>query len=264
MPTSDPGDRMDWDLLAARREPYTEAIPPGVLILTAGIDVQDDRLEAELVGWGAGEESWSIEFVVFHGDPGRDNIWKDLEAWLTMPRRINIDCVMIDSGGHFTQEVYAFCRPRALRRVHPIRGNPQTGRPVISRASAKNKAGVRVITLGVDTAKAHLMNQARVVEIGPGYMHFPSSYEEEYFRQLTAEECRTRFVRGYERREWHKTRKRNEALDCRVYAYSGLCMLGPGALDVAAQRASSGADEKPPTEQKPPPRRSPTPWAVRV
>jgi phage terminase large subunit GpA-like protein len=243
MPTAEAGERIDWEILAARREPYDELVPKGVLILTCGVDVQDSRLECELVGWGKNETSWSIEYVTFHGNPARGEIWKNLDSWLLLKRRLDVACTFIDSGGHFTSEVYKFCAPRTMRRVFAIRGNPIMGRPVVSRASSRNRHGVRVVTVGTDTAKAHIVAMSRIGE-GDGFCHFPNHYDDEYFKQFCSEECRTRFVRGYEKREWHQTRKRNEALDCRVYAFGALNMLGPTALDVEFSRVNKSENSK--------------------
>ena len=74
-----------------------------------------------------------------------------------------------------------------------------------------------MFSIGVNTAKELMFGRLRIPELGPGYCHFPVDYEDEYFKQLTAEKCVTKFHKGFPRREWIKTRPRNDALDCRVY-----------------------------------------------
>ena len=108
-----------------RREYYKADIPDKALLLTAGVDVQDDRLEAEVVGWGIGRESWGIEYRVFMGNPGATQVWHDLDEFLQRQwlyedgRAIGIAGTCVDSGGHHTQEVYEFTKPRETRRIFP-------------------------------------------------------------------------------------------------------------------------------------------------
>lgn len=251
LPSRQDGERMEWEVLAARREAFDARIPERVLVLTCGVDVQDDRLEAEIVGWGAGEESWSVEYAVFHGDPARPYLWRDLDNWLLdRDRGRAVDCTCVDSGGHYTSEVYAFCKPRLGRRVYAVRGAPATGKPLVSRPSRSNKGKVPLFSIGTDTAKGLIYARFQIAEYGPGYCHFPSDRDDEFFQQLCAEELRTRYVRGYERREWFLTRRRNEALDCRVYATAALNILPAttlGARELARKRADEPDKE---TEEK--------------
>lgn len=236
------GERVDEIALGTHREKYESPVPHGVYILTAGIDVQDDRLECELVGWGESEESWSIEYQVIPGDPARPDLWRELDAWLLRRRASGIAATIIDSGGHHTQEVYEFCRPRQPRRVYAGKGQSRQGMPVVSRPNVRNAQRARVYMIGTDTAKATLMAWFKVESPGPGYCHFPEHYDDEHFRQLTAEELRVRYVKGFEHRVWHKIR-RNEALDCRVYAYAAYCLLSPMAVAMARQQARARQTE---------------------
>ena len=270
MPTREIGETQDWRTLAARRESYPARVPAGALILTCGVDVQDDRLEAEVVAWGAGRESWSVEYAVFHGDPSRAYVWRDLDTWLDQERAgadgadHPLECVAIDSGGHYTQEVYGFVKPRAGRRIYAVKGSGRPGLPVVGRASTSNKLRVRLFTLGVDTIKSTLYAWFKVAEAGPGYCHFPDHYDDEFFQQLCAEECRVRFVRGFERREWHKIRRRNEALDCRAYAFAALNILPRSTLDRRAAEAAQArrVDRQGPRRRRASPRGKP--WATKI
>ncbi|WOJ95782.1 phage terminase large subunit family protein [Congregibacter brevis] len=219
-----------------RRESYVTDVPAGGLVLTAGVDVQGDRLEYEVVAWGHGEESWGIQNGVIPGDPALPDVWRDLDMLLEQNwahesgGTLNVAATGIDTGGHHTQIVYDYCRKRAHRRVFALKGVAGSGRPVINVSRRKAGAKARNVDLyqvGVDDAKGITFARLRVSEPGPSYCHFPESYQEEYFLQLTAEKVVTRFHKGYPRREWIKTRARNEALDCRVYAFAVMKALNP-------------------------------------
>jgi len=225
------GERVDDIGLAERREDYGEALPEGVVLLTAGVDVQDDRLEIEVVGWGRDEESWSIDYRTLWGDPSGPAVWGDLDSVLkelwTHERGVDlpIRCAAIDSGGHHTQAVYTFVRGREGRRVFAIKGVGGEGKPLVGRPSRNNVGKIRLFPVGVDTAKNVVFSRLRIQDEGAGFCHFPAHYDDEYFRQLTAEQRIERYHKGYTRREWRKIRPRNEALDCRVYALAAYALL---------------------------------------
>jgi phage terminase large subunit GpA-like protein len=239
------GERVDHDILYTRRENYPADVPAGGLVLTCAVDVQDDRLEAEVQAWGELEENWRIDFQVFHGDPGKNGIWADLDLYLQKTfmhengHVLKIACTLIDSGGHYTQEVYRFVKKKAARRIFAIKGQGGVGVPIISRPSKSNLGKVKLFRVGVDTAKELVMARLGVLKPGPAYCHFPISYkfDEEYFLQLTAEERRTRFVKGFAVKEWHKTRKRNEAFDLAVYNLAARELLNPNYAALAKKMA---------------------------
>ncbi len=226
------GEGIDASALAGRLEDWGDLLPAMVLVLTAGVDVQDDRIEVELIGWGVGEESWSIEHVVLYGDPSAPAIWKDLDDYLLKRHRtedgreLRIASACVDTGGHHTQAVYQFCKARASRKVWAIKGMPGR-RPVWpKRASKNNKAKVNVFGIGVEAAKDMIFARLRAKHHGPGFSHFPLGREPEYFDQLTAEKAVVRYVKGFPVRVYEKPKHaRNEALDCRVYGYAALVSL---------------------------------------
>ena len=189
--------------------------------------------------WGIGEESWSLDYEQFFGDPAQDAVWKELDTFLQRPIKsktglyLNIACSCIDSGGHHTQAVYEFCRSRAVRGVFAIKGLNQANKPIVGRPSRNNRHKLRFYPLGVDTAKEVIYSRLRITEPGPGYYHFPTERDREYFLQLTAEKQITRFTKGAPRREWVKIRARNEALDCNVYALAALKLLSPDLEELA-------------------------------
>jgi len=225
------GDSVDDLTLYTRREDYPE-VPMGVGILTAGVDVMDDRLEVTVIGWGKGEESWVIDHAIIFGDPARPQTWEELDQYLNEPLEhesgasLRIAAVAIDSGGHHTASVYSFVRPRQIRRVYAIKGVNQPGKPIVGRPSISNEAKVHLFPVGSDTCKELLYARLRISEPGPGYCHFPMSADAEYFAQLSAEKCVTKYVKGFPVRQWIKVRARNDALDCFCYALAALAILG--------------------------------------
>ncbi len=232
----DAGESVDDVGLLSRREQYPADVPAGGLVLTAGVDVQGDRLEYEVVAWGEAEESWGIEYGIIPGDPTLPTVWSDLDQILEKTwtheggSLMHIAAMGIDTGGHHTQIVYDYCRQRASRRVFALKGVAGAGRPVVklSRRGKGTKARkVDLYLVGVDDAKGIIYARLRVSDPGPSYCHFPLDYQEEYFLQLTAEKLVTKFRRGFPHREWVKTRARNEALDNRVYSYAVLKILNP-------------------------------------
>ncbi|ABK45078.1 phage terminase GpA [Magnetococcus marinus MC-1] len=224
-------DRVDGEGLMERREAWGALLPADVAVLTAGVDVQDDRLEIEIVGWGRDEESWSIDYRVLWGDPSSPAVWEDLDNLLRHPlghsRQLpdmTIRAAAIDTGGHHTLKSYAFCRSRQGRRIWAIKGRGGQGVPIWPRKpSTKNKGKVPLFILGVDACKEAILSRLRIEEPGPGFLHFPMQRDGDYFKQLTAESVVTRYHKGRPIREWKKRDSdRNEALDCRVYAMAAL------------------------------------------
>lgn len=243
----DQGEGVDDMELFQRRENY-EGVPEDAALLTAGVDVQDDRLEVEVVGWGAGEESWCVDYHVLQGDPSSPQLWKQLDEVLLQtfehpigkPMIIRATC--IDSGGHHTRAVYNYAKTRAGHRVFAIKGVGGEGKPIVGRPSKNNIGKVPLYPVGVDTAKELLYARLRQNEAGPGYCHFHDRLDEEHFRQLTAEKQVMRYHKGYPKRGWIKTRTRNEALDVRVYAIAALSILNVN-MDSIAKRYFSDIEK---------------------
>ncbi|MCK5748505.1 MAG: phage terminase large subunit family protein [Oricola sp.] len=236
----DKTEGVDPSGLLKRKENWGRVAPEGVVAITAGVDVQDDRLEAEVIGWGVSQESWSLQYHVLHGDPAQSKVWDDLDTVLQQTiqssdgRTLSIACACVDSGGHQTQRVYEYCKAREHNRVFAIKGASQIGKPLVSKFSKNNKLRVKLFTIGTDTAKQMIYSRLKIHQTGPGYCHFPADYPEEYFKQLTAERIQTKFVNGHPTRVWVMPKgRRNEALDCRVYGLAALHILNPN-LDALA------------------------------
>lgn len=236
----DEGEGVDEMAIAARKEQYDD-IPEEVVLLTAGVDVQDDRLECEVIGWGRGDESWSIDYHILYGDPSSPVLWKQLDDILLQPythpsgQQLIIRATCVDSGGHHTRAVYNYAKTRAGHRVFAIKGVGGEGKPIVGRPSKNNIGKIPLYPVGVDTAKEVHYSRLRIVEAGPGYCHFPAERDDEYFRQLTAERQVTRYNKGFAHRTWVKTRTRNEALDVRVYGIAALAILNVNLDSVHAR-----------------------------
>lgn len=228
----DEGQTVEATTLVSRVEVYRNEAPEGVLLLTLGGDTQDDRIEMEVVGWGRGRESWSLDYRVFWGKPDQANLWDDIERYLLRGWRhssgvpLFIACGLIDSQGHYTNEVQAFTKPREFRRIFACKGVGGAGVPLVGKPGRNNRAGALQFPVGVDSAKAALYYRLRLTEPGPGFCHFPEGRPASYFEQLTSEKQVTRFNKGRPIIEWvKKQHARNEALDCRVYASAAMEIL---------------------------------------
>lgn len=270
------GETVQADILMARREVW-EAVPDDVVLLTCGVDTQDDRLEATLIGWTGTEQGRVISHHVFWGSPGEPHVWRLLDEfllgqWVTYDARtLRIRACCIDSGGHFSQQVYDFCDSRTLRNVVPIKGR-NGAHPIWPTRGHKTKlsVNVRLFIVGVDTAKDQLRANFAVSNKDlPHYVSFSADLNDDYFRQLTVERRRTETSRtGHQVRKWVKPPgARNEALDCFVYSLCALNFLKSGGtrLRLVAQRANvpvkqpdpdPGHIEMPPPERRKPRRRA--------
>lgn len=251
----DQGEQVDEHDLISRSEDWGGELPEDVLLLTAGVDVQDDRLELEIVGWGRGEESWSIDYQTIYGDPSTAQLWMQLDEVLQQKfvhpvhGEMILRAACVDSGGHYTQQVYNYCRARAGRKVFAIKGVGGEGKPIVGRPSKNNIGKINLFPVGTDTAKELVYSRLKIMDEGEGYCHFPEGRSDEYFRMLTAEKKVTKYFKGRPRREWVKIRTRNEALDCRVYATAALGLLNVNLEAVykqAQNRVSSTGDNTAP------------------
>jgi phage terminase large subunit GpA-like protein len=242
-PWENKGETPDWEKLYLRRERYIQGtVPEGALVLTAGVDVQQDRLEVEVVGWGEGLESWSVDYVVIMGAPHEESTWEKLEE---LRRRkfphelgeyLQISAMAVDSG-YASSDVYRYCRQHHPSQVMAIKGRDNLAIPVGPPKKVDYSQGGKVINsgavirhLGVDVLKSELYGWlAKYLpdegeETPFGWCHFPE-YGREYFEQLCAEKLVAKEVRGRLSYTFEKIRKRNEALDCRIYARAAAITL---------------------------------------
>lgn len=233
--------KLNAEGLEARVEFYEPGHAPArVLLVTAGVDVQDNRLAITRYGWGRDEEVWTLDHQEIYGDPARPELWKQLDDVLFQPikheiaKDLVVSAVAVDSGGHFTSEVYQYARERKDRGVIAIKGQSQRGKGPIGKPTKVDinfrgrtlKGGAEVYPVGSDTIKGTIYARLRHNEEGPGFYHFHAALGDDFFQQLTAEKQTVKYVKGFPIREWtKKAGARNEALDCAVYAYAALQWL---------------------------------------
>tara|TARA_B100000287_G_scaffold142150_2_gene133887 strand:- start:1439 stop:3304 length:1866 start_codon:yes stop_codon:yes gene_type:complete len=223
----------------AATENYKRGEPPNLaLMLTLGCDVQDDRLSMSIWGIGRNEEMFLVDRKVIYGSPARADVWKQLDEVLMDKYKndegfeMKIESAAIDTGGHFTQEVYQYVRERSHLGLIGIKGVGQKGKPPLGKPTKVDinfsgralKRGVQLFPVGVDTIKTTLHNKLKDAELGQGYIHFYPTITPDYFQELTAERQVLRYKHGYQERVWvKKSNARNEALDEMVYAYAAFC-----------------------------------------
>lgn len=243
------GKRVDIDLYHERREVYEShsngaELPEGVLLVTAGVDVQDTFISYDVTGWGRGRESWGIETGEFQGDPRvpDSEVWKQLDNFVY--RRLwrysdgsyaRTRLMFVDSQGHCTDDVYKYCKTRHPR-CFAIKGIGGSGQPIIIGGGVKRRQkiveGVWLVKLGVDTLKDEFHSRLSVDKPGPGYCHWPMlangmpicGYTIEYFEQIISEQREVTYDKsGFAKFKWTKNRTDpNEALDERNYARAAL------------------------------------------
>ena len=229
-----------------RREDYGPVdCPEGVLLLTCGVDVQHDRLELMVMGWGVGQECWGVQYARIYGAPSDPATWHDLDTYLQHEfshaggGKLRIACTCIDSGdGTTTELVYGYTHQRERARVYATKGIGGFNRPLVSPPSRNNRYKAKLFALGVDSAKSLLFRRLKVDFPGPGYVHFASApeagFDEVFFDGLYSERIEKYKQGGSNKIRWIKTRERNEPLDCCVYALAACEILAPNFSILAA------------------------------
>lgn len=261
----DRGDLEDEDAMLTRREVYDAELPDGVLCLTCGVDTQDNRLEYEVVGFGRYGENWGIEKGIIMGKPDNEEVWERLDGIIDRSfsfkdgKALKISVTFVDSGGHYTQEVYEQCNKRMNKRVFAIKGKggegiPFTGPPskvnIVRDDKVVGKAWL--YSLGVDAGKERIMSGLKVQrqdsgDVHPRYSHFPSNegrgYDANFFSGILSEKLTYKSGKWV----WEKLpgHKRNEALDCRNYANAAFTALRPNLENIYKQLHSIKTEETP-------------------
>lgn len=223
-------DQLKAGDIRKRAEDYSlRTIPKGCLILTAGVDVQVNRLAVQIIGWGRREMCWTIDNLEIPGDPAQNEVWQALDAYLEKPIMNQFGVPMrvmryaVDSG-FLTHEVYNYVRARKYHGAFATKGHSQSGKAILGRPTAQDmnfrgktlKHGVDLYLIGVDSAKSSLFARISADEsLGSSerLVHFSKELPEEYFEQLAAE------TYDPEKNKWFKLAgRRNEALDTFVGA----------------------------------------------
>lgn len=242
---SQQGDSLQEDDLYKRRYRFAPEgaawqIPMPACILTAYADIQANRIETSVIAWGPKFESWIIERTMLPGDTTQPQVWQDLDRYLLKGwlhesgAKLKIITAGIDSG-YLAPEVYRFVRPRQLgRRVYATKGSSTVGKALISVTDPRKKKGqdrnkVTLIMIGTETAKDTIFARLQIEAPGPGYVHFSDALDYDFFKQLCAEQCLTKYKGGRPYRIWEKKRQdaRNEALDLMVGNLAVIELLNP-------------------------------------
>ena len=242
--------KIETDPIMERREKYGPELPEKVLVLTRQVDVQGDRLEIMVKGWGLGYESWGVKFMTLLGNPHEMAVWKRLDEVLAeeyqhpILGKLHVPITLIDSGGQsqdqgFAMPVYAFVRPRQPSEygpgVYATKGASRVDAPLVS--NRRPKQGICLKVLGSGLAKTTIHARLRMTEHGPRYMHYPAGlgFDAEYFEQLGAEAPKQVRKKGYTYTEWIKIRARNEALDLEAMSLAAIEILNPDFHAIAAK-----------------------------
>jgi phage terminase large subunit GpA-like protein len=272
LPYREPGEALNPHFLAKRADHYGAEIPHGVGLLTAGVDVQGDRLELFVWGWGAEERSWVIRWEQIYGDPGHDEVWRQLDEWLLRREwqhedgaKLRLAAVAIDAG-HMAERVWRYASARSHYRILATVGRAGRGKKLIEAPAKEKLKRARtqkkpMHVVGVDSGKDLLASRLRITdEKVPGYIHFPDTLDPVFFEQITAEKIVTKYEHGRPVRVWELPMgKRNEALDGAVLNMAALAYLGLpvikqlGALaERVSEQGRAGAGGQAPKAAEPP------------
>lgn len=256
------------EIFLERREDYGAELADGVMLLTAAVDVQDNRLEYEICGWGKGEECWGIRKDIILGIPDTQAVWDMLDEQLDREYarpdgvRLVVARTFIDSGGHYSNAVYNYCLRHIRKQRFAIKGANTPGVPVIhkySKVTVGRKYTIPLIMLGVDSAKQYVMDRLSIEEKGPKYFHFPldtkdrkHGYDEIYFKGLISEQRVPHKKNGRIVWQWEVIAKdkRNEPLDLRGYNLACLKSINPDFERLEAVISQKIGEKVPKSTQK--------------
>lgn len=255
--------------LGERLEIYNAEIPTkteqcnGVGVLTCGVDIQQNRIEAYVWGYGKSDECYLIDFRLFEGDTNKNLVFEELTNFLLNERystingaKVGIRAIAIDSG---------FNANRVARYVRDLKKIDHSGRVIMAvkgdanytsgilerQAKFYKESGQLYFRVGVNPAKDHLAVLLNNPDPGENYVHLPVAYpkrheqerfvDKETLYQLTGEKKVYEYKGPKRIGSWKAMRDRVEALDCFVYAYAALLSLGPevfSKLDDLAKKVS--------------------------
>lgn len=230
---------VEWETLKNRAEVYEHEVPAGVKVITAWSDVQDDRVEIQVVGWGKGEEAWSLFYIVINGDPHSGDLLRKAAA-LKAQEYLNENAAGVPTAlfgmdsGYLADDVYSVCKESPTELI-PTKGMSTRGNPVADMPQKRNAKGVYLTQVGTDTAKTIIAERLKLEVPGPGYIHFPKDpkvknerigdhgteehrgHTDSFYKMLTAEYKKSKTVNGQSVEYWHcPNGRRNEALDTMV------------------------------------------------
>jgi phage terminase large subunit GpA-like protein len=270
------GDAPDWENIFNRRETYTtNTVPLEVGFITAGVDIQKDRIELEIVGWCRGKRTYSLDYRVIVGDTEKPEVWAQLsqvvnETWEREDKAVLPLRLMAIDTGYNTQFVYEFCRKFDPTRVMPVKGQDAQAvmiaspRTVDVNWKGRKSGTIQLWNIGVSLIKSETygylrLNRNEDGSIPNGYCHFPQ-YNPDYFKGITAEQLTFKVVRGYKRYQWEKKYERNEPLDCRVYARAAAAVVGVDRFEEKHWQLMEGTYGKAPRKDEKPKKRKSDFW----
>lgn len=261
-------ESLDSSPIWERREEYTtEALPNGILYITGGTDVQEDRLEVTLYGWGKGMECWAIEHKILLGNTTQQAVWDECDEFLeeTYTREdgtvLTVSACGFDTGNN-PDDVYKFTKPRIGKKFYALKGSSIANKPIASRPIKSGVVKARLWMVGTDTAKTRIYGRLRLIRregnVNPGYIHYPKTdcFDETFFKQLTSEKVIIK-VKGSERIKVFQPHGRNEALDCCVYALAAYMIANPKidrlakGIEDAKKEDTKSSDEEDTEDQEP-------------
>jgi phage terminase large subunit GpA-like protein len=251
--TWDEGEKQNPEDIFQRRQEYPAPAPAWSSVLCAGVDTQDNRLEVSVWGFGGevGQCAGLITHQVFHGDPGQieskagdeKTVWERLDEYLQTEFdhesgvRLRIAATGIDSGGHFTTEVYKFCKKNAGKRYYALKGSKEVAAPMVGRPTNRNTEKCELYPVGGHACKVKIYAALGITDpTDERFIHFPLGeplVDQEYFNQLTAEKIVTTYRAGHPVKVFKQTRRRNEAIDCAQYARAAVEILRPNYRVIA-------------------------------
>ncbi|SEI17173.1 phage terminase large subunit family protein [Pseudomonas asplenii] len=231
----DQGEKVDWENLYLRREVFSQ-VPVRGLVLMGGIDTQDDRYEGRVWAFGAGEEAWLVDKWVLMGDPASEELRRKVGLKIHQQyvkedgSKMRVERWAWDSGGHYTDEVYAESRKHGDMWVIPVKGANKPGKPIANWPKTRNAKKVFLTEVGTENAKELIYSRLRLQPdtsgiAVPGCIHLPANDDicgEDELKQLTAETKELKIEKGQRIYRWTAKGRRNEALDCFVYALTAL------------------------------------------
>jgi phage terminase large subunit GpA-like protein len=221
-------------------------VPEEAAVLTAGVEVKNNRLEVEIVGWGSEEKSWSVDYKVLQGNPAGEDVWKQLDDALSTPYEhesgVMLKAATTCIGGedkHF-DKISNFIKETQERRIWAVKDVKESEGPAVGSPSMNNPLRVKVFPLRVDILKDRINKRLKIKEPAAECMYFPVDRDEEFLKDAVKENQKSKIVRGKQTRIWILKRPRNESLNCSAYAMAAFYMLNPDIMTVLKGLAISG------------------------
>ena len=262
----DDGDGVETNDIMVRAKNFETPLPDSSIgVLCASADIQADRIEVLVNGYGANNQIWVVGFQIFYGSPNSESLWSEVEEYLktTWPHPsghdLRITRSFIDSG-YETGNVYRFCKRLEATGVRSIKGVGGENRAEVGRPTKNNILRCNVWPLGVNTLKTQILARLKIDDPNDsGFVHFPDFLDEEFFLQLTSERLIKRYKAGIPRMEFKRLRPRNEALDLMVYNLAAFRSLNAN-MEVIQKKLSEIRKTEPKKQFKQRPKSWATNW----